>query len=65
MHCESNEVFLYGTVTTLLARKLASDIVWRHPSVREVHNNLQVEPPRTEHAGAEREHPAELTEGGD
>ena len=65
VHCEGNEVFLYGTVTTLLARKLASDVVWRHPSVREVHNNLQVEPPRTEHAGAEREHPAELTEGGD
>jgi osmotically-inducible protein OsmY len=65
VHCEGNEVFLEGTVTTLPARKLASDMVWRHPSVREVHNNLQVEPARTEHAGTEREHPAELTRGGD
>lgn len=64
VHCEGNDVFLEGTVSTLVARKLASDIVWRHPSVCEVHNNLQVEPPRTEHAGTEGEHRAELTEGG-
>ena len=48
VHCEGNEVFLEGTVTTLLARRLASAVVWRHPSVREVHNNLRVEPQRPE-----------------
>lgn len=65
VHCDGNEVFLEGTVPTLLARKLANDIVWRHHSVREVYDNLQVEPPRTEHAGTEPDHPAELTRGGD
>lgn len=65
VHCEGNEVFIEGTVRTLLARNLVSDLVWRHRSVSEVHNNLQVEPLRTEHEGAEHEHPAELTEGGD
>ena len=65
VHCEGNEVFLGGTVTTLLARNLASDVVWRHPSVREVHNNVRVEPPRADHAGTEGGRPAELTEGGD
>jgi osmotically-inducible protein OsmY len=65
VHCEGNEVFLYGTVTSLLARNLTSDLVWRHPSVGEVHNNLQVEPPRSEQEGTEREHPSELTKGRD
>jgi osmotically-inducible protein OsmY len=61
VHCDGNDVYLEGTVPTLLARKLASDIVWRHPAVREVYNNLRVEPPRPEHAGPKQQ--AELTEG--
>ena len=60
VHCDGNEVYLEGTVPTLLGRKLASDIVWRHPSVREVYNNLRVEPQRPEHASPNQ--PAELTE---
>jgi osmotically-inducible protein OsmY len=63
VHCEGNDVFLEGTVPTLLARKHASDIVWRHPSVCEVHNNLQIEPPRAEHPGTEGDHLVALTEG--
>jgi osmotically-inducible protein OsmY len=61
VHCDGNEVYLEGTVPTLLGRKLASDIVWRHPSVREVYNNLRVEPQRPEHAGPNQH--AEITEG--
>lgn len=60
VHCDGNEVYLEGTVPTLQARRLASDIVWRHPSVCEVFNNLRVEPRHPEHAGPERQ--AQLTE---
>jgi osmotically-inducible protein OsmY len=60
VHCDGNEVYLEGTVPTLTARRLASDIAWRHPSVCEVYNNLRVEPQRPEHAGPERQ--AQLTE---
>jgi osmotically-inducible protein OsmY len=65
VHCEGNEVFLDGTVSTLRARNLASEAAWRHPSVTEVQNRLQVEPPRIEAVHAEREPPAALTSGGD
>ena len=60
VHCDENEVYLEGTVPTLLARRLAGDIVWRHPSVREVYNNLRVEPQRAQRAGSRQL--AELTE---
>lgn len=60
VHCDGNEVYLEGTVPTLPARRLASDIVWRHPSVCEVFNNLRVEPQRPEHVGPERQ--AQLAE---
>lgn len=61
VHCDGNEVYLEGTVPTLIARRRASDIVWRHPSVREVYNNLRVEPQRPEHEAPHQ--PAALTEG--
>ena len=59
VHCEGNEVYLEGAVPTLQARRFASDIVWRHPAVCEVYNNLRVEPQLPEHAGTDRQ--AELT----
>jgi len=64
VHCEENEVFLEGTVSTLRARDLASDVAWRHPAVSAVQNNLRVVPrtPSTDEPPDGGR--AELTEGG-